>query len=460
MTRVFLLTFEVALMLRLVILYSLIDSRFDSLLFSLIVVMGAVVFLTNAVQWWTDRTLPNIWLMVIILAMLVSTVFVPEAQFVGNLKMVAWQGIYFFVVFYIAQRQDDQLLKWFENVMITFWTVAIVLSLFLFFIKFTYTAPLTKIYYGMRLGIVQNRLYGIFVDPNYAANLSLIVSILLIKRWATGQRRWPKTLYVINLLLQFFYIALSGSRSGLLDMVVVVFVGLFLVMFGNHRQAALLKRWGMGLATGLIGAVLIVGAQTGVKKVLPHLVVPTKIAFIDQLAKDPAGPKDAEVSLAREDVGQDGDSSNGRLGLWKSAWQTFETSPIYGGSPNNWIDYTRHTLPKSYIARHGQTPHNFIFLTLAATGLLGLIPLLGFLIMKAIQLIRALFKTRGMQDIGFILMALIPIDMILFASLMPDLIYENRIGGLCFWLFLGIVTLGKQPGSERNDFHIGNYSAR
>lgn len=36
----------------------------------------------------------------------------------------------------------------------------------MFFIQYSYTAPLDKIYNGLRIGFFENRLYGVFADPN------------------------------------------------------------------------------------------------------------------------------------------------------------------------------------------------------------------------------------------------------------------------------------------------------
>ncbi len=460
-TRVFLLSFEVALLLRMVILYSLIDSKFDTALFSVIAVLGGFVFVCNAIEWLQRREAPNILLMIIILAMVVSTLLTPEASLIGNAKMVIWQVIYFFIIYYIGKHQDPALFRWFENIVMVYWTVAVIFSLCLFFVKYSYTAPLSKIYYGLRLGIVENRLYGIFVEPNFASNLSVIVCVLMIKRMLSQRPHLHNAWYIVGLILQFVYIVLSGSRSALLDGCAIAFVAIFIICYGSEQASSWLKRWGKSILSGVIAVVVIVGANYAVKLTLPHLVVPTRIAFLENLSKGQADKQESgDVSLEREDITSNGDSSNGRLSLWKSALEITKTSPVWGGSPNDFIKYGQRKLPKSYISIHGQTPHNFVLLTLVGSGLLGAIPLVIFMIMKAIALIRALFKTRGMRDIDFILMAIIPIDMVLFASLMPDLIYENRIGALCFWLFLGLVTLGKQPGEERNDFHIGNYSAR
>lgn len=442
-TRTFLLMLECGLLLRMVILYSLLDTRIDSALFSLITVVGAVALATNALLWLQNREWPNLLLAAIIVAMLISTIFVREASLFSNLKMMVWQTLYFFVIYYIGKNHDNKLLRWFENVLIGFWTVAVVFSLALFIIRFTYTQPLKQIYYGMRLGIVENRLYGIFVEPNWAANTSFIVSLFMVKRLLTGEGH--KWFYGINLVLQFVYIVLSGSRSVSLDAAAIIFATVFIIWYHKTQSEGRLKQWGKAFGVGIISVGLFFGLSYGTKVVMPHLVVPTRVSFLNQLEKSDA---DKHVSLNREDVGGGADVSNGRLALWESAIEIFKSSPIYGASPRNFVDYARDNLPNTRIAKSEQTPHNFILLTLATTGLLGIIPLLVFLIMKIVPLIKAVWTSHGMKDIVFIINSMIVAEMLIFGCFMPDLMFENRIGALCFWLFLGVVTLGRHGKDE------------
>lgn len=454
-TRLFLLLFEVALLFRMIILYSLLDSRFDSFLFSLVAFLGVVVLFGNVLNWWKNRIIPNVWLMLIIFAMIVSTILTPHASLLGNGKMIIWQIIYFFVVFEVGRKKDRQLLKWFENILMVFWTVATILSLLLFFMKYTYTAPSEKIYYGIRIGMVQNRLYGIFVEPNFASNLSAIVSVLMVKRMIDHSRRVPLVAFILGLLIQFTYIVLSGSRSAILDLSIVIFITLFIATYGSNKRVVLIKRFAHSILLGLVAVVIFIGAGQVAKQILPHLVVPTELTFLDNLSRqDKDKNTDSEVSLEREDISDDLSNSNGRLELWKSASEIFLSRPITGGSPRSWILYARENLPKTYIAHMGQTPHNFILLSLVSTGLLGTVPLLIFLILRAWELIKLLFNTNGYRDLDKILCIMIPVQMVMFACLMPDLIFENRIGAMCFWLFLGWTTLNNKSIPNRGDKYI------
>lgn len=447
LTRAFILLFEIALLLRMNILESLVSSKFDSGLFAIVALVGALVVLTNLAEWIQNREIPNLWLMMIILAMIISTLLVPEASIVSNGKMVIWQVLYFFAVFYVGRHQDPQLLRWFENVLFVYWTVSVIGALFLFFVNYSYTASLSKIYYGVRIGMVQNRLYGFFVEPNFAANLSDITILLMVDRALKTTNR-GKIGYGILIFLQFLYVVLSGSRSALLNLCLVTFIGLFLIVRYQNRLKSILVKWTKSIAISLVSVLLLFGLSEGVKIVMPHLVVTTQISFLDKMGSQ-TNKKSKDVSLEREDITENGDTSNGRFSLWKSALEIGESSPIYGGSPRNFINYARKELPHTYIAYAGQTPHNLFLLTLVSTGLLGLIPLIGFLFAKFWTLAKSLFAARGLEDISFIIFGLIVIDMFVFGCVMPDVIFENRIGAFCFWLFLGIVSFGAAPKRDR-----------
>ncbi|KRN21634.1 O-antigen ligase family protein [Lacticaseibacillus camelliae] len=447
LTRIFILSFEIALLLRMNILESLVSSKFDSALFAIVALFGALVVLTNLAEWFTNREIPNVWLVLIILAMVVSTLLVPEASLISNGKMVIWQVLYFFAVFYVGKHEDPQLLRWFENILFVYWTISVIGSLFLFFVNYSYTASLSKIYYGVRIGMVQNRLYGFFVEPNFAANLSDITILLMMNRAIKAGNR-ARVGYCVLMAIQFLYVVLSGSRSAMLNLSLVTFIGLFLVFRYQRRFDTVFVKWLKSLGVALLGVLLVVGLSEGVKVVMPHLVVPTKIILLDKMGSQTT-KKNSDVSLEREDITENGDTSNGRLSLWKSALEIGASSPVYGGSPRNFINYARKELPHTYISYAGQTPHNLFLLTLVSTGLMGLIPLVGFLIEKFWLLAKNLFKARGLDDISFIIFGLIVVDMFVFGCVMPDVIFENRIGAFCFWLFLGVVSFGPAPEQDR-----------
>lgn len=452
LNRAFLLTFEVALLLRLVILYSLIDSRVDTLLFSAITVFGGIVFLINVILWIRRHEVPNIWLIIFILAMVVSSFLNGRTNLVGNLRLIVWQVILFFVIFYSSRNKDEKMMRYFENILFVFWTIAIIISLGMFVTKFSYVAPLAKIYYGMRLGFFQNRLYGVFVDPNFAANVSAIVVLLLLKRMKqTNLTKKQKIGFIVLLVLNFCYIVLSGSRTVLLESAAIVFVGIFFYSYSKYQMFSMLKRWLYAISIGLISMVIFLGGYYGVKVVAPHVTIPVNY-FPEQVKNNPEDKKNDDLSLVREDVADKEDASNGRLGLWKSAVEIFLDSPIYGTSPRNLVNYAEKNLPDTRIAHSKQTPHNFLLFTLAGTGLIGIIPLLIFLFTQYIGLLAGLFKNNNLKNTNFLFYSLLAMLLLIFGLFMPDIIFENRIGALCFWLYLGTASYQKQfIGKEINN---------
>lgn len=65
-----------------------------------------------------------------------------------------------------------------------------------------------------RLGIVEGRLFGVFVNPNSASIVSFFVMIFSIFQvFFTAPRRLPKAFNILNILLQYIYIVLSESRG-------------------------------------------------------------------------------------------------------------------------------------------------------------------------------------------------------------------------------------------------------
>lgn len=457
LNRAFLLTYEVALLARTIILYSLIDSRFDTLLFSAITVFGAIVFLSNVMVWIRDRKLPNIWLSLFILAMIISSLLNGRTNLFGNFRLIAWQGILFFIVFYSASKNDKKMVQYFENIFFIFSGITIFISLLMFVTKLSYVAPLSKIYYGFRLGFVENRLYGVFVEPNFAANMSPVVILLILKRILGDQlSRAKKISFGILAFLNFCYIVLSGSRTVLVESIVIVMIGAFFVSYSKYALVGLVKRWGISLLIGLVSVTIFTGAYYGFKSVAPYLSLPNGIS-LNQLAgkthdTNLEDNKDKELSLKREDVSNQEDASNGRIRLWKSAIEIFQSSPIYGTSPRNLVNYAEKNLPDTRIAHSKQTPHNFLLFTLAGTGLIGIIPLLIFLVTEFIGIGKALFHNNNIENINFLICSLIAISSVIFGLLMPDIIFENRIGALCFWLYLGTASYQKQfIGKEINN---------
>src|SRR5699024_5838668 len=124
------------------------------------------------------------------------------------------------------------------------------IALYLFFAHVNFSMPVKTLYYGMRIGFYENRLYGIFVDPNYACTISLICILFAIRNIIKNKKIIQRTLYSFIALIQFSYVALSGSRSGIIQLMAATFFGVFFVyLYKNYTNRKF-------VATKLVQAVL------------------------------------------------------------------------------------------------------------------------------------------------------------------------------------------------------------
>ncbi|OTO76647.1 O-antigen ligase family protein [Enterococcus sp. 12E11_DIV0728] len=67
------------------------------------------------------------------------------------------------------------------------------------------------------------------------------------------------------------------------------------------------------------------------------------------------------INLNRKDVENNSDISNNRFNLWKSAFEIFKETPIFGTSPRGLIPFAQKNMPDTLIGKNGQSPHNFFF---------------------------------------------------------------------------------------------------
>ncbi|MCG4306746.1 O-antigen ligase domain-containing protein, partial [Enterococcus lactis] len=210
----FILIFGIALIIRIINYYSLIPSKYDTLLFTLITVWAALITAVDIFTKNFSLKKADYLLLAFILAILLSTFLNGPSGIVDNIKLVIWQFIYLFVVFRIG-REDHfkQIIPMFEKILLACWNLLALISLGMFALNYSYVQELDKFYNGFRAGFVENRLYGVFSDPNFAGATSVAVVFLAVKLLMTNKNKMAKIYSIVTILLQFAYIILSGSRT-------------------------------------------------------------------------------------------------------------------------------------------------------------------------------------------------------------------------------------------------------
>lgn len=449
---VFLLSFEILLIVRMINIYSLIPSIFDTLLFSIVTLIGLIVFLGNIILWIHEKKKPHILLILYILALIVSSLVNGPENLLSNAKVVLWQILYLFVVFNIGEERDGQLFKLFDKILVVFWDILVVVSLVMFFIQFKYIQPLGKFYNGLRVGFVENRLYGIFSDPNFASIISVVVILLLLRNSLTRRTSgFSIKLNVILIIINYIYIVLSGSRTAELALVASTVMGVLFYSYANRPLPirSLLSSI-QSIVYALIAGGAIVVLFAGTQKVVPVVATSIKTYVQIDLNKHDNEKKESvndDISLERSDVKDKDDVSNNRFKLWQSSFEIFEAAPLFGTSTRNFIPFAQKNVPTTFIASKKQTSHNFIFYLLATSGLFGTIPMVMFIFLIFLLAMKYLF-TLPSVDINFLFQFLIALVILVSGMLLTEIVLVNKIGALVFWLSAGYIS---KPMIARKD---------
>lgn len=450
---------ECLLIFRMINLYSLLPSKLDTIIFSLISILGIIILTKNSIEWIYKRRKYDVFLIIFILAALISSVFFGSGIIIGNMKIIFWQILLIFVIY--ENGKTGKYFSIIENILIHAWFILVLISIVLFFSKISMTIPLSKLYYGIRFGFVENRLFGVFVDPNYAATISVVVVLISLSMFKKGKNVPTKIFLLANTILQLLYISLSGSRTALVEIIVAVFFGIFFILLkGKHKIKNIIKSIGVSLISVLVIVVIINLTQTLSLKIVNSYNTPIGIQNYITAINNPSESNkknnivvenDKSIDLERKDVKNNNDISNNRFRLWKSAFEIFKETPVLGTSPRGLIPFAQRELPETLIGKNGQSPHNFFFYSLASIGLLGTIPLVLFFLYNITRTIINLWGAHNIYNYDFLIRVLVTLILLISGSLLPDLIFFNKLGAFLFWLYFGnIVSQNKRIKLARN----------
>lgn len=459
----FLVYFEILLILRAVGPYLLLPHIIDTVFFWSAGFMGSLIVFVDLLMTIRDRKLKkyDIFLILFILVMLVSSIINIKYGIFGNIKLLMWQVIFFFLVFQFSK--DYGYNRWFkivERVLVFSWFVIIIISLSMFITKYGIKIPIQYKYYPVRIGWLGNRLFGIFTDPNFGAVTSIIVIFIGVKDIIQNNSSLAfKVFTYLNIVLQFLFIVLSGSRTAEITLITLVFFYFLFLTSQSKRimNIANLKRYSISLCVGILMAIACLGIVFITEKVvvyLPAAYSNIKNDTSNKPAKDMKENDRKEISLARPDT-ESGDVSNRRFELWSSTIEIAKKSPLVGGSPAYYIQFAHDKVPYTLMGQDNLTAHNLVFLVLAATGGLGVLIFLIFLIKSVFKALMYCFNSPKLLKKDPIFYSIIFSGGICLSSLfITELVLVSTIGAFIFWLSVGLVYNKKAEIEGKCTNHI------
>lgn len=385
------------------------------------------------------------WLVAFFVLTAVSVLLNLRYGFMDSIKSVINLFIQFFALYVVCadykRKQLNHELKIICNVLCVVWGIAAVISVYMFFADIFYHQ--TRYLWGDPVEIVQGfvrvhggaivmRLWGVFVDPNFAAAISVAAICFSLYIIFTVKNKLSTLLHVINIVFQFLYIVLSNSRMGYLILFLTTAVGAW------YFAGVLIKKinwhWCIKELLAIVIAVVAVGiCYAGVqttKTVLPYMktsiIQLQKAESVDETIVETSKeitsegkeeleqqetiekatmPQEVE-SLERQDIAAKSDISNGRFALWFDGLKVFLKHPVLGVGPRNHYTAAVEVVPDSLVAG-GYSVHNSYLELLMGNGVLGFLVLLLYFILCAKDAVLLRYKSKTSCLEGFLMLAVL-----------------------------------------------------
>ena len=292
---------------------------------------------------------------------------------------------------------------------------------------------------GWTLGMVGNRLFGIYFNSNPAAFLACITIVLALV--AVRQKFKGKYWYLANIGIQLVYILLTRCRAALIILaIIIVMVGYYFLI--RRKPYSNFKR--LGLVISLI--VVIAGASLVGQRVVEIVPQMQGIASketsrfqMDKVVK--AGHlliagnwQDFNQGLTIID-----EVSNGRVSLTKAALEIWHTEPVIGIGANNFKKIgSQETDALEYWAVQVVHSHNVFLEALVTTGVIGFILFVVFFFKTLLMIFNVLKKSHG-KEIYFIVQMFAMIVLSEFIGSLSDygVFYIYSLSATLAWCFLG-----------------------
>lgn len=314
--------------------------------------------------------------------------------------------------------------------------VAVTISVAQFFLQSSYIVPDYNGTYDRRQGFCEERLFGIFTDPNYAAVASLLVILAaLTLMYCRRTRRELKIWYIVTVVMNMIYIALSGSRTARVALIVVLPAwGYFRWRTVRIREG---KNWHLSGALVAAGIVAVSILYLSCSGMVFSATADVTVNIRPYVGLSPY-EEGEEVSLVRKDTGED--ISNSRMAIWGSAITLWKDHPVFGLSPKNMPSYAKRTHPDSYIAKRGYQAHNGFVALLVGSGLIGTLPIVILFVLFLKELYFYLKKIRGREiSEGMLLCLLVMMTVGISSLFLLEIFFAITVTvtTILFWISAG-----------------------
>ncbi len=224
--------------------------------------------------------------------------------YIENIKTLANLFIQFCLLFVVGlkkERQDlEKEIRIISTVVSAIWLIAVVISLYMYFADITYEQ--NRYLWGETTVIPQGfvhkqkttyvmRLWGVFVDPNFASATSIALIAMSMFSIFTTKKKGLKGFHIANIVLQFLYIILSNSRMGLLSLCLsaLVLCWYYAIFLFKSKKMHIVIKEVLAVFLAVACAGVCYGSAMLTKTVLPYIQY--GIAYTADFVEEMSGEK-------------------------------------------------------------------------------------------------------------------------------------------------------------------------
>lgn len=292
---------------------------------------------------------------------------------------------------------------------------------------------------GWNLGMVGNRLCGVYFNSNPAAFLACITIVLALI--AIRQKFKYRYCYYVNIVIQIIYILLTKCRMALIILIVIAIMIIYYFLI-RRRSYSMIKRVALivGLSLFIVAVSLLGQKLVETVPVMRGIAVSESSRFqLDKVKK----ATNLLIAGNRADFNEGlnivDEVSNGRISLTKTAFAVWKTSPLIGVGANNFKKIgSQETDILDYWAIQVVHSHNVFLEALMTTGIIGFILFIIFFVKSIIMCFDVLKKCQG-KRIYFIIQMFVVIVLSEFIGSLSDygVFYIYSLSATLAWCFLG-----------------------
>lgn len=413
---------------------------------SYIIVAFAVLFTLLRLIRIRDYFMPSIFVLVLLwIAYIFSSINTMRYGYIENIQALAWMFIQYFLVFAYDKKRDEQSLNKERNIIFIVVLIYTSIAAIIAFVMMITGYSFFKVIDGYNIfgGFVMNRLFGIYMDCNYGAVLSIISIILSLKYYKLVSKK-VRILLIVNIILEYLFVCYSDSRTGLIAISITAFI-YFITTMNKNNVVKSKKFWknvllGIGIAACVALSVLVVKEVSS--------MITTGLATIKSdvstISESEQERIIEEAKVGRYDNGiAEKDGRNVRFLIWESAIDLFKAHPILGVSFRNNIETAQAEMCSTFIVGAGyDSMHNFAFDVLSSQGIVGTVLVV---ILMVISFVSVGKNYNRYEDYGVMLsiIAAIFVSMLFYS----ESFYMNTPGAFIFWYVLGyMVNYRSQKG--------------